>query len=70
MWNMMKYFMYEVKKVAIDKVCCKSNTKYWDYMSAINVWDNVQNYLNIKYIANNKQKTLMENSLQLHVIFK
>ena len=40
--------MSEVKKVDIDKVCCKSKLKYWDYMSAINVWDNVQNDFNIK----------------------
>ena len=32
--------------------------KYWDYMSAINVWDNVQNDFNIKYMANNKLKKL------------
>ena len=48
--------MYEVNKVAIDKVCWKSKTKYWDYMSAINVWDNVYNDFNIKYMANNKRK--------------
>ena len=30
--------------------------KDWDYMSAINVWDNVQNDFNIKYMANNKRK--------------
>ena len=46
--------MPEVKRVYIDKVCCKSKMKDWDYMSAINAWDNVQNYLNIKYIDNNK----------------
>ena len=54
MWNMMKCFMYEVKRVAIDKVCCKSKMKDWYYISAINVWDNVQNYFSIKYMANNK----------------
>ena len=48
--------MYEVKRVAIDKVCCKSKMKDWYYISAINVWDNVQNDFNIKYIANNKPK--------------
>ena len=30
--------------------------KDWDYMSAINVWDNVQNDFNIKYMANNNPK--------------
>ena len=30
--------------------------KDWDYMSAINIWDNAHNYFNIKYMANNKQK--------------
>ena len=30
--------------------------KYWDFMSAINIWDNVHKYFNIKYMANNKQK--------------
>ena len=55
-WNMMKCFMYEVKRVAIDKLCWKSKIKDWDYMSAINVWDNGQNDFNIKYMANNKQQ--------------
>ena len=58
MWNMMKWFMSEVKRVAFDKVWWKSKMKYWDYMSAINVWDNVQNDFNIKYMANNKLKKL------------
>ena len=40
--------MSEVKIVAIDKVCWKAKMKDWDYMSAINVWDNVQNDFNIK----------------------
>ena len=44
--------------------------KDWDYMSAINVWDNVHTDFNIKYMQNNGKKNLMENSLQLHVIFK
>ena len=48
--------MSEVNRVAIDKVCWKSRMKDQDYMSAINVWDNVQNDFNIKYMANNKQK--------------
>ena len=39
-------------------------------MSAINVWDNVQNDFNIKYMANNKKNNLMESSLQLQFIFK
>ena len=43
MWNMMKCFMSEVKRVAIDKIRWKPKMKDWDYMSAINVWDNVQN---------------------------
>ena len=54
MWNMMKCFMSEVKIVAIEKVCWKSKTKDYDYMITINVWDNVQNDFNIKYMANNK----------------
>ena len=48
--------MSEVKRVGIDKVCWKSKMKDWDYMSAINVWDNVQYDFNIKYMANNKRK--------------
>ena len=56
MWNMMKCFMSEVKRVAIDKVCWKAKVKYWDYMSAINIWDNVKNDFNIKYMANNKRE--------------
>ena len=55
-WNMMKCFMSEVKIVAIDKVCWKSQIKDWDYMSAINVWDHVQNDFNIKCMANKKLK--------------
>ena len=55
MWNMMKCFMYEVKRVAVDKVCWKSKMKYWDYMSAINVWYNMQNDFIIKYMTDNKQ---------------
>ena len=68
---MMKCFISEVKRVAIDKLCWGSKIKDRDYMIAVNVWDHVQNDFNIKYIANNKQKiNLMENSLQSHVIFK
>ena len=52
--------MSEVKRVAINKVCWKSKIKYWDYMSAINVWDHFQNDFNIKYMANNKRKKLNE----------
>ena len=37
MWNIMKGFMYEVNRLAIDKVCCKSKIKDWGYMSSINV---------------------------------
>ena len=54
--NMMKCFMSEFKRVVIEKVSWKSKIKDWDYMSAINVWDNVQNGFNIKYMANNKRK--------------
>ena len=46
MWNMMKCFMYEVKRVDIAKVCWKSKMKDWDYMKKINVWDHVQNDFN------------------------
>ena len=52
MLNMMKCFMYKDKRVAIEKVYWKSKQEDWDYMSAINVWDNVQNYFNIKYMDN------------------
>ena len=55
--------MSEVKRVAIDRVCWKDEIKVQDNMSAINVWDNVQNDFNIKYMANNKQKKLTESSL-------
>ena len=34
-WNMMKCFMSEVKRVAIDKACWKAKMKYWYYMSEI-----------------------------------
>ena len=54
MWNMMKCFMSEVKIVAIDTVSWKSKMKDWDYMSAINVWDNVQTNFIMKYMSNNK----------------
>ena len=54
MWSMMKCLMSEVKRVAIDKVCWKDKKKEWYYISAINVWDNVQNDLIIKYMSNNK----------------
>ena len=56
MWNMMKCFMYEFKRVAIQKFFWKAKMEDWDYMSAINVWDRVQNNFNIKYMANNKRK--------------
>ena len=52
----MKCFISEVKRLSIEKVCWKVKTKDQDYMSATNVWDNAQNYFNIKYMANNKQK--------------
>ena len=69
MQNMMKCFMSEVKRVAIQKICWKARMKYCYYMSAIRVWDNVHNYINIKWIANN-QNNVMVNSLQSHAIFK
>ena len=53
---MIKCFMSEVNIVAIGKVCWGSKMKDWYYMSAINIWDNVQNDLNIEYMANNKRK--------------
>ena len=31
--------------------------KDWDYMSEINIRDNVHNDFNIKYMANNQKKT-------------
>ena len=37
MWNMMKCFMSEVKRVTIEKVCWKAKTKDWDNMRTINV---------------------------------
>ena len=37
MWNFMKCFMSEVKRVAIEKVCWGSKMKDWYYMSTINV---------------------------------
>ena len=54
MWNTMKCFMSKVKKVAIDKVCWKAKMEDWNYIISINVWDNVHNNFNIKYMANNK----------------
>ena len=70
MWKIMKRLISEVKRVAIDKVCRKYKMKDWDYMSAIKVWDNVQNYFNIKYMADKKKRPLTKDSLQSHVIFK
>ena len=55
MWNMMKLFMSEVKIVAIDKVCWKPKIKYWDCIISINIWYNLQNDFNIKYMENNKR---------------
>ena len=60
MWNMMKCIMSEVKRVAIDKVCWKEKMKEWYYMSAIKVWDHVQNDFIIKYTDNNEQKTSLK----------
>ena len=51
---MMKCFMFEIKRVDIERVCWKAKIKDWDYTSAINVWDNVNNDFNIKYMDNNK----------------
>ena len=48
--------MYEVKRVSIEKVWWGAKMKDWNYMSAINVWDHVQNDFNIKYMGNNKRK--------------
>ena len=31
----MKYFMFEVKRVSIEKVCWKAKMKDWYYMSEI-----------------------------------
>ena len=57
MWNMMKCFISEVNRVDTEKVCWKSKMKDLDYISTINVWYNVHNDFNIKYMANKKQKT-------------
>ena len=51
--------MSEVKIVAIDKLCWKAKMKDWYYMSSINIWYNVQNDFNNKYMDINKRKTLM-----------
>ena len=56
MRNMKTCFMSEYKRVAIERLCWKSKTDDWDYMNAINVWDNFQNDFNIKYIINNKNE--------------
>ena len=37
MWNMIKFFISEVKRVDIDKLCWKSKMEDWVYLSAINV---------------------------------
>ena len=55
--------MSKVKRVDIDKVCWKAKMKYWDYMSAINVWDNVQNDFNIKYMADNEWGELSQKTV-------
>ena len=70
MWNMMKCFIYEVQRVAIDKLCWKSKMKDWDYISSIKIWDHMQICYNIKYMANNKREKYHGKFLQLHVIFK
>ena len=66
---MMKCFMSKFKRVAIERIFWKTINKHKDYMRAINVWDNMQNDFNTKYMANNKQKN-HGISLQSHVIFK
>ena len=48
--------MSEVQRVAMDTLCWKARMKDWYYISAINIWDNMQNYFNRKYMANNKLK--------------
>ena len=61
MCNMMKCFISEFKRVAIEKVCWKTKTKDWYYMSAIKFCYNAQNDFNTKYMANNqKKRNLME----------
>ena len=56
MCNMMKCFISEFKRVAIEKVCWKTKTKDWYYMSAIKFCYNAQNDFNTIYMPNNKQK--------------
>ena len=48
--------MSKDKRVDIEKLLWKAKMKDQYYMSAINVWDNVQNDFNIKYMADNKQR--------------
>ena len=48
MWNMIKCFMSKVKRVDIQKVYWRAKMNDCYYISAINVWDNVQNDFNIK----------------------
>ena len=66
---MIKCFMSEVKRVSIDKVCWKSKMKYLYYISATNVWDNVQDYFNINYMANNKQKKNPMETVYNHISY-
>ena len=37
MWNIMKGFMPEDKRLAIEKVCWKAKMQDWGYMNAIDV---------------------------------
>ena len=59
--------MSEVQRVAVDKVCWKYKMKDWDYISAINVWDNVQSYFNTKYMANNKRNKTSRKTVYNHM---
>ena len=54
MWSMIKCFVQEVKTVGIQKFCLKYKMEDWDYISAIRVWDHVQNDFNIECMSNNK----------------
>ena len=55
--------MSEVMRVAIDKVCWEAKMKDWDDVNAFNVWDNVQNDFNIKYMADNEWGELSQKTV-------
>ena len=59
--------MSEVQRVAIYKVCLKSKIKDWDYMSAINIWDHMQNGFNIKYMALNNKNHEKQFTIACHL---